>query len=166
MPTRRSTATSLLSEAELELYNLSRRHRIKHLDRRTLVAKANRARTLRDKNTVLYDRQRIETRDNSSSGVEKLRTRRKAELFDELMIRFDASIAMVDTRTARQSEPIRVKVKATDAKAKGKAAPVKAGARGAFSLEAGVKGGARAEDSVFKRPFPSPWHPENGTRRV
>ena len=109
MPYTRTSAKSLLNNPELELYDMGRRETIAHLDRRTLITKIMRTRNLRDKYRDLFRRQRLETRDRTGtkrglSGVANVRTREKAELFGELLQRFEAQLAKVDAAAKAAAE--------------------------------------------------------------
>jgi hypothetical protein len=137
MPYTRTAAKTLLTGAELELYDLGRRESLAQLDRRTLIAKIKRTRNLRDKYRDLYRRQRLETRDRTgskrgASGVANVRTREKAELFGELLARFEAKLAKVDTAAKLAAE--------RDARAR--AAAAKAAARARKGPAAKAAGGA------------------------
>lgn len=101
MPHTRTSAKALLTGAELALYDMGRRETLARIDRRTLIMKVRRARNLRDKYRDLYRRQRLESRDRTgakrgTSGVANVRTREKAELFGELLARFEARLAKID----------------------------------------------------------------------
>jgi hypothetical protein len=109
MPYTRTSAKALLTGAELELYDMGRREALAQLDRRTLIAKIKRTRNLRDKYRDLYRRQRLEARDRTgskrgTSGVANVRTREKAELFGELLARFEAKLAKVDAAAKLAAE--------------------------------------------------------------
>jgi hypothetical protein len=157
MPYTRTSAKTLLTGAELELYDMGRRETIAQLDRRTLIAKIKRTRNLRDKYRDLYRRQRLETRERTGakrglSGVANVRTREKAELFGELLERFEAKLAKVDAAAKLVAER-EAKARAAAAKAalrarKGPAAkgPKAATPRAGFSSP-------RAKSAVAKRQF-------------
>jgi hypothetical protein len=138
MAYNRTSARTLLTSAELELYDIGRRDSITHLDRRTLVAKVMRTRRLRDKYRDLFRRQRLETRDRTGSkrglsGVANLRTKEKAALFGELLARFEAQLAKVDA-AAKLAAAREAKARALAAR---KAPPKK-------KVLAGTASGARA----------------------
>jgi len=121
MPHTRTSAKALLTGAELELYDMGRREAIAQLDRRTLVAKVKRTRNLRDKYRDLFRRQRLEARDRTgskrgTSGVANVRTRQKAELFGELLARFEAKLTKVDA-AAKLAAGREAKARAAAAKA-------------------------------------------------
>lgn len=155
MPYTRTSAKALLTATELELHDAGRRESLARLDRRTLIAKVKRSRNLRDKYRDLYRRQRLEARDRTGSkrgmsGVANVRTREKAELFAELLARFEAKLAKVDAAEKLAAERA-AKARAAAAKAalrsrKGPAAPapVRGGSRAGFASP-------RAKSAVAKR---------------
>ncbi len=93
MPNERATARKLLSSAEFELFEASRRDGICLLSAAELKRKVERTRRLRDKYRDLYKRQRLAMRDmtgtkRGNTGAANARTREKAEIFQELLTRF------------------------------------------------------------------------------
>jgi hypothetical protein len=156
----RTSAKHLLSAAELELYDMGRREGIALLDRRTLVAKIKRTRNLRDKYRDLFRRQRLETRERTGAkrgltGVANVRTREKAELFGELLERFEVKLAKVDA-AAKLAAQRAAKAKAAAVKAARGARPGPAGkALAAGKRAAGAKFGGfatpRAKSAIAKR---------------
>jgi len=111
MPYNRATAKSLLTSAELVLFDAGRRDAIAKFDQRTLNAKISRTRKLRDKYRDLYRRQRLATRERTGAkrgpgGATNLRTKDKEGLFGELLARFEAQLAkvvMADRRAAERA---------------------------------------------------------------
>jgi hypothetical protein len=155
----RTSAKRLLSAAELELYDMGRREGIAQLDRRTLVAKIKRARNLRDKYRDLFRRQRLETRERTGSkrgqsGVANVRTREKAELFGELLARFEAKLAKVDA-AAKLAAQRAAKAKAAAQAARGtrKGPSGKGAAAGKPAADARFGGliSPRAKSAIAKR---------------
>jgi len=95
MPNERATARKLLSSAEFELFEASRRDGICVLSAAELKRKVERTRRLRDKHRDLYKRQRLAMRDltgtkRSNSGAANARTKEKAAIFQDLLTRFQA----------------------------------------------------------------------------
>lgn len=95
MPNERATARKLLSSAEFELFEASRRDGICVLSAAELKRKVERTRRLRDKYRDLYKRQRLAMRDltgtkRGNSGAANARTKEKAAIFQELLSRFQA----------------------------------------------------------------------------
>jgi hypothetical protein len=93
MPNERATARKLLSSAEFELFEASRRDGICVLSAAELKRKVERTRRLRDKYRDLYKRQRLAIRDltgtkRGNSGAANARTKEKAAIFQELLTRF------------------------------------------------------------------------------
>jgi hypothetical protein len=93
MPNERATARKLLSSAEFELFEASRRDGICLLSTAELKRRVERTRRLRDKCRDLYKRQRLALLDmtgkkRGNTGVANARTREKAAIFQELLTRF------------------------------------------------------------------------------
>lgn len=157
MPYTRTSAKTLLTSAELELYDMGRREAIAQLDRRALVAKVKRARNLRDKYRDLFRRQRLETRARTgskrgTSSIANVRTREKAELFAELLERFEARLAKVDA-AAKLAAEREAAARAAAAKAALKARKGPAGkAPKAGTTHAGFTS-PRAKSAIAKRQF-------------
>jgi hypothetical protein len=111
MPNERATARKLLSSAEFELFEASRRDGICLLSAAELKRKVERTRRLRDKCRDLYKRQRLAMRDmtgtkRGNTGVANARTREKAAIFQELLTRFQVRYdraAAVPKRTAKNA---------------------------------------------------------------
>jgi hypothetical protein len=95
MPNERATARTLLSSAEFELFEASRRDGICLLSTAELKRKVGRTRRLRDKYRDLYKRQRLAMRESTgtkrgNTGAANARTKEKAEIFQDLLTRFQA----------------------------------------------------------------------------
>jgi len=95
MPNERAIARKLLSSAEFELFEASRRDGICVLSAAELKRKVERTRRLRDKHRDLYKRQRLAMRDltgtkRGNSGAANARTKEKAAIFQDLLTRFQA----------------------------------------------------------------------------
>lgn len=102
-------ARPLLTAAELELFDQSRTEPIKALTLSRLRGKVTRARTLRDKYRDLYRRQTVAVRSAPNSkgrspvGSDNERTQRKADILQEVLGRFEARVAQLEARDARES---------------------------------------------------------------
>ena len=97
----------LLNAAELELFDQSRADPIKGLTPARLAGKVKRARTLRDKYRDLYRRQTVAVRGEDASGrpadgSDNERTQRKADIFQEVLERFEARTTLLQARTDRE----------------------------------------------------------------
>jgi hypothetical protein len=95
MPNERATARKLLSSAEFELFEASRRDGICVLSAAELKRKVERTRRLRDKYRDLYKRQRLAMREltgtkRGNSGAANARTKEKVAIFQDLLTRFQA----------------------------------------------------------------------------
>ena len=87
----------LLNVTELLLFSQSRRDRIGALTPRELRTKITRTRTLRDKFRDLYQRQTVAAQRSTRTprqltGSENERTQKKAEIFAEILERFEAQL--------------------------------------------------------------------------
>mgnify|MGYP001590823319 CR=1 FL=1 len=127
-------ARGLLSAAELNLFDHSRATPIKSLTPARLRAKVQRARALRDKYRDLYRRQTVATRQapaarRSAVGGDNERTQRKAELFGEVLARFEARLALLEARETG-SGAARARTSAGGAQPKARAAKASAGTQG------------------------------------
>lgn len=101
-------ARGLLTAAELEIFDQSRAAPIKDLTLARLRGKVTRARALRDKYRDLYRRQTVATRGapagrRSAVGGDNERTGRKADVFVEVLGRFEARLALLESRAAREA---------------------------------------------------------------
>ncbi|MFC4729025.1 hypothetical protein [Coralloluteibacterium thermophilus] len=97
MPITRREAQRLLDSGEMELFDASRRQTICRHDARSLTALLRRARSARDKQRDLYQRQRLASQARTGdkggrSGDANRRTLAKAELLDDILQRFDARL--------------------------------------------------------------------------
>lgn len=103
-------ARTVLTAAELELFDQSRAEPIKALTLTRLRGKVTRARTLRDKYRDLYRRQTVAVRGASSAkgrspvGADNERTQRKADILQEVLGRFEARVTQLESREARESQ--------------------------------------------------------------
>lgn len=101
-------ARPLLNAAELELFDQSRAEPIKGLTPARLAGKVKRARTLRDKYRDLYRRQTVAVRGEdvagrAANGSDNERTQRKADIFQEVLERFEARTTLLQGRSERDS---------------------------------------------------------------
>ncbi len=103
-------ARTLLTAAELELFDQSRADPIKALTLARLRGKVTRVRTLRDKYRDLFRRQTVAVRGASSTrgrspvGADNERTQRKADILQEVLGRFEARVTQLEAREERESQ--------------------------------------------------------------
>lgn len=127
-------ARTLLTPAELALFDASRTQPVRALTAAALRGKITRARTLRDKYRDVYRRQTVSTRGapaarRSAVGGDNERTQRKADLFAEVLGRFEQRLQKLqpDATPAAPAAPAKkakpATLKSTVAKAL-KATPV------------------------------------------
>lgn len=95
-----------LNVGEFALFSASRADALKTHTAARLRAKVRRARTLRDKFRDLLKRQRLATRSRTgskagASGAANQRTKQKAELFADVLQRFEKRLAQVEAAEAR-----------------------------------------------------------------
>lgn len=167
-------ARTLLTTAELAIFDQSRAAPIKALTPARLQAKVTRARALRDKYRDLYRRQTVATRGKPASrrsaiGGDNERTGRKAEVFAEVLGRFEARLAMLTAAAApkktatRKTAAVKTQAKATPKTAsKAPSVAVKKAAKKApaakvkpVSLQAAVKKALQAKQAEPASPGPS-----------
>lgn len=102
-------ARTVLTAAELELFDQSRAEPIKALTLARLRGKVTRTRTLRDKYRDLYRRQTVAVRGASSAkgrspvGADNERTQRKADILQEVLGRFEARVTQLESRESQNS---------------------------------------------------------------
>lgn len=142
MPTERTTARKLLSSAEFELFEASRRDGICVLSAAELKRKVERTRRLRDKNRDLYKRQRLAMREltgtkRGNSGAANARTKEKAAIFQDLLTRFQARYDRLTAPTKRVAKTPRKAVNKASA-AKGPRRIVSAKAPASTAAAAGA----------------------------
>lgn len=109
MATTLIQARKLLTAAELELFALSRGDDLKALTAVQLRGKVRRSRTLRDKYQDLHRRQRVASRGRTGSksgtgGVANERTAQKAQVFAEVLGRFEQRLAQLEAAAARAAQ--------------------------------------------------------------
>lgn len=133
----RAQAGKLLTASELEVFDSSRGDALEPLSAARLRGKVKRARTLRDKYRDLLKRQKIATRERTGSkvgksGVANVRTAQKADVFAEVLERFEKRLAQVEGNGKGKAGPAsateRKRVTAGDARAV-KPAPSATGAK-------------------------------------
>jgi len=100
-------AERLCSAAELTLVKAALAPALRKLDEKQLAAHVTRARRARDKNRDLFQRQRLSARERTGqksgrSGDANERTREKAELFQEVLERFEARAADFSARDRQE----------------------------------------------------------------
>lgn len=101
-------ARVLLTAAELAVFDQSRAGPVKELTAARLRGKVTRARALRDKYRDLYRRQSVATRKaaagkRAAAGGDNERTAKKATVFEEVLERFEARLAQLDAKEAKES---------------------------------------------------------------
>lgn len=153
MPTERTTARKLLSSAEFELFEASRRDGICVLSGAELKRKVERTRRLRDKYRDLYKRQRLAMREltgtkRGNSGAANARTKVKAAIFQDLLTRFQI-------RYGRVTAPPKRVAKTAPRKGMNKASAAK-GPRRIVSPKAPASTGAAAGAPIGQAGFMSP----------
>lgn len=152
-------ARKLLSSAELTVFEASRPKPLRELSPARLRSMVERTRKLRDKNQDLYRRQTVATRTapasrRSATGGDNQRTRQKAELFGEVLARYETELKRVDAaakaaaKAAERATRLAAKEAARDAakQARESARQAKAAARDAKASGAG-KGTKAAKDA-------------------
>ena len=95
-------AKQLLSASEMELFNASRDPALAKLSLTDLKSNVHAARAVRDKFQDLLRRQRLESRDRTGSkdgaaGDDNARTEQKLEALTEILHRFEAQVADVES---------------------------------------------------------------------
>jgi hypothetical protein len=94
MALNRTQARQLLTIPEFELFTQSRTDGLRHLTPAQLRSKIERTRALRDKFRDLYRRQAVATRADAAASNE--RTQRKAEVFEDILHRFENHLQEMD----------------------------------------------------------------------
>lgn len=147
MPNERATARKLLSSAEFELFEASRRDGICVLSAAELKRKVERTRRLRDKHRDLYKRQRLAMRDltgtkRGNSGAANARTKEKAAIFQDLLTRFQARYDRMTAAPKASAKKAPRKVTKKAGTARGPRRSVSAKAPAPMAAAAGVVGNA------------------------
>lgn len=149
-------ARKLLTTGELSVFESSRPQPLRALTPARLRSKLERARTLRDKYRDLYRRQAVATRGaparaRSPVGADNQRTKQKAELFAEVLARYETEQKRVDAaaKVAAKAAAKAAKEAAKAAKAaeKASASAKKAGT----ASRGGKKAAAGAGNAVAKK---------------
>lgn len=109
MATTLIQARKLLTAAELDVFAASRGDALKALTAVQLRGKVKRSRTLRDKYQDLLRRQKVATRRRTgtkagASGVANERTAQKAQVFAEVLARFEQRLAQVEAAAERAAQ--------------------------------------------------------------
>jgi hypothetical protein len=162
MPYNRNHVRSLLNASELALFESSLPGAVKDLGERRLRSALGRARTLRDKFRDLLQRQKIATRGRTgsklgNSGVANQRTERKATVMAEVLARFEARAAELDTATKKAAtkkaatKAGATKQAATKQAATKKAATNKTATKQATTKQATTKKGATTKQATAKK---------------
>ncbi|HUF20774.1 MAG TPA: hypothetical protein VMP00_08460 [Burkholderiales bacterium] len=135
MPFNRIHARSLCNASEFDLFESSLAGEVEEIAKSRLQGKVERARRLRDKYRDLYRRQRVAARARTGtkhgrSGDANLRTKQKAKLFDEVLVRLQSRLKKLER--AEKSGAAGVLAKALKRKKKAadrKLAPKKSASR-------------------------------------
>lgn len=139
MPYTLTQARALLTSTELALFDASRAQPIKTLTPARLRGKVTRARALRDKYRDLYRRQSVSTRtapaaQRSAVGGDNERTQRKADMFAEVLTRFEDRVQQLraaedklaeKAARAQKAKPVALKTAVAEALKSKNAAPAK-----------------------------------------
>lgn len=104
----RDKAKRLLTQPEMGLFGDSRNPALRGLSEKALVSRVERTRKLRDKSRDLLQRQKLKTRDRTGSktgtfGVANQRTSDKAEILEDILLRFESRLK--DVQTGGQPDP-------------------------------------------------------------
>jgi hypothetical protein len=147
-------AERLCSAAELSLVKAALAPALRKLDEKQLAAYLTRARRARDKHRDLLQRQRLDSRDRTGqkagrSGDANARTRAKAELFQEVLERFESRSLDLGGREGQQSDGMTRK-RATKKKTAKKAATKKAATKKAATKKAATKKAATKKAATKK----------------
>jgi hypothetical protein len=147
-------AERLCSAAELSLVKAALAPALRKLDEKQLAAYLTRARRARDKHRDLLQRQRLDSRDRTGqkagrSGDANARTRAKAELFQEVLERFESRSLDLGGREGQQSDGMTRK-RATKKKTAKKAPAKKAATKKAATKKAATKKAATKKAATKK----------------
>ncbi|MDP3229680.1 MAG: hypothetical protein Q8N13_17150 [Acidovorax sp.] len=160
-------ARTLLTAAELELFDQSRADAIKALTLARLRGKVTRVRTLRDKYRDLFRRQTVAVRGASSTqgrspvGADNERTQRKADILQEVLGRFEARVTQLEAREERESQNSsavaskRSPPKAAAQKPVAEKTPVKQAAKKSATSTATESAAKNASKTATKVPSPT-----------
>jgi hypothetical protein len=137
-------ARALLTAPELALFDASRTEPIKALTPAGLRAKVLRARTARDKYRDLYRRQTVSTRSaparqRSAVGGDNDRTQRKADIFAEVLTRFENRVTQLQAaqdKLAAKAQKDKAKAKDAGKTSKAKTVPLKTAVAKALKKQA------------------------------
>lgn len=153
-------ARKLLTTAELAVFNSSRPQPLRELSAARLRSKVTRTRSLRDKYRDLYQRQTVATREGPAArrspvGADNARTQQKADLFTEVLARYEARLQRVeDDAKKAETKKAADRKKAEDRKAAAKKAAEKlkaAGKKGAARKAAAGQKAAEEEKAVGEK---------------
>lgn len=102
----KAQAAKLLTAAEMEVFSASRAPAITQLSAARLSGKVKRARTLRDKQRDLLQRQTLATRERTGtkgglSGNANDRTAKKLEILEDILQRFSERLEKVQAAASR-----------------------------------------------------------------
>lgn len=106
-------AKQLLSSSEMDLFKASQDPMLADLSPAELKSNVHAARSARDKFQDLLRRQRLESRDRTgtkdgAAGVDNARTEQKLEALTEILHRFEAQVADIESGPANDSPVVSV----------------------------------------------------------
>lgn len=149
----RTQARNLLTATELTLFDAGRTADVKALTATQLKSKVERTRKLRDKYRDLFKRQRLAARDRTGSkggrsGVANARSKEKGVLFNELLGRFQARLAVVEAAAKKAAKPAAKKAKVAKKASKTTKAKVATKATKKGAKKDAKKGAKKAGKSI------------------
>lgn len=161
MPFTRAQAEALLNQGEMALFDDSRINTLRKLHASELGRRIERARKARDRARDLLKRQKLASRDRTgskrgTSGNANARSKRKAELLDDVLKRFEGQLKPARTREAKQGA-MATKAKpasgagAKKAKPAAKGAPAKKPTKAAAAKPSATKKSATTGKQATKK---------------
>lgn len=147
MPITRAKAIQLLNQKEMALYDESRINGLRQLDGKAISTRITRARAARDRARDLVRRQKLSSRADTgskrgASGAANQRSKDKAELMADILVRFETGLRELDGKEAGAKSR-----RATATAAKKTAAPAKRAAKKAANTP-----GSKATRKVAESP--------------
>lgn len=152
MPITRQQAMSLLSAAEMELYDESRSNPLRKLDAVALQKRIDRMRNARQRARDLVQRQKLASREatgskRGTSGVANQRSKDKAALLDDILKRFEGALKATSKSTTPAAKktaaaPAAAAAPARRSTSKPRKSTARVASRTALRKEAGDAGAA------------------------
>ncbi|CAN5693754.1 hypothetical protein BH23PSE2_BH23PSE2_02510 [soil metagenome] len=151
----RSQATSLLTQAEMGLFDDSRINSLRRLSASELGKRVERARKARDRARDLLQRQKLASRSRTGSkrgvsGQANQRSKRKAELLAEILGRFEGQLKAAEKADAAGKAKAKTKAK-TSVRPAARKAPAKQGAAKKKTASPGPADGKRGATPPRKK---------------